>query len=122
MATIRLFVYGTLKRGMPKNGYLAGQEYLGPARTEVGYRLYDCGRYPGLVATADGGVIDGELWRVGEAILPQLDAYEGVPDLYQRGEVRLQDVHGPVITYFYVADVTRLEDCGRSWPPNRSNG
>ncbi len=113
----RVFVYGTLKRGMPKNHYLSGQEYLGAARTAPRYRLYDCGRYPGLVASADGRAIDGELWSVDQAILPQLDAYEGVPDLYERREVELQDVEAPVLTYIYVRDVSRLNDCGCSWPP-----
>jgi gamma-glutamylcyclotransferase (GGCT)/AIG2-like uncharacterized protein YtfP len=116
MATIQLFVYGTLKRGQRNNRLLAGQEFVSVARTVPGYRLYDCGAYPGLVAdAASGGVVQGELWRVGEEALPDLDAYEGVPDLYARRNVEVEGIAGPVIAYFYERDVSAFRDCGGMW-------
>jgi gamma-glutamylcyclotransferase (GGCT)/AIG2-like uncharacterized protein YtfP len=113
---ILLFVYGTLKRGHRNHRHLAGQEYVGPACTVARYRLFDCGAYPGLVDAPVGGMsIDGELWRVHVAALPDLDVFEDVPDTFERRVVALQDVAGPVFAYFYVRDVSKLGDCGNSW-------
>ena len=56
-----VFVYGTLKRGGENHRFLAGQSFLGPARTGPGWQLYQIDGYPGLVAeTADGTSRD--LW------------------------------------------------------------
>lgn len=41
-----LFVYGTLQRGRVNHGQLAGQRFVGPARTVPGFRLYDLGAIP----------------------------------------------------------------------------
>ena len=42
----RVFVYGTLKRGGSNHSFLAGQRYLGPARTPPGFTLHSLGDYP----------------------------------------------------------------------------
>jgi gamma-glutamylaminecyclotransferase len=85
MSTL-LFVYGTLKRGFSNHGHIAGQKFIGLARTTPGYRLYDLGGYPGLVAKSDDhdGVV-GEVWSVDEEALQRLDRFEGVHEgLYRR--------------------------------------
>ena len=74
----RLFVYGTLKRGQGRSALLAGQTFLGEARTEPHYRLYSNGAFPCLVEAEDGVSIQGELWKVDDACLVRLDAVEGV--------------------------------------------
>ncbi len=112
-----LFVYGTLKRGLRNHVLLAGQEYLGPARTLPGYRLYHCGPYPGLVPVAEGAEVDGELWRVDGPTLRRLDEFEGVPSVFDRRAIMLEGRAEPVFVYLYVKDVSGYPECA-SWPPD----
>src|SRR5262249_19328112 len=76
-----LFVYGSLRRtgSHPMAGYLAGcAGHLGPAGMPG--RLYDLGRYPGLIEPAqEGEWVHGEVYVLTDpdTILPVLDGYEG---------------------------------------------
>jgi gamma-glutamylaminecyclotransferase len=81
-----LFVYGTLKRGCKNHAHLAGQTYLGEARSVAGYRLYDLGDYPGMIADpSDSEGVTGEVWSVDAPTLAHLDDFEGVAEgLYRR--------------------------------------
>lgn len=87
----QLFIYGTLKRGCSNHRVLAGQTFLGNARTAAGYRLYDFGEYPGMIAVAnDQQGVTGELWSVEPDVIAKLDAFEGLPEgLYRRERVTL---------------------------------
>lgn len=87
---VRLFVYGTLKRGGSNAARLRGARFVGETRTAIGYELVDLGAWPGLRVGGFGGV-DGELWDVPRGELPALDAFEGAPSLFRRGRVRLAD-------------------------------
>jgi gamma-glutamylaminecyclotransferase len=85
----RVFVYGTLRRGQPAHGYVAGFP-LEAAQTRG--RLYAMpGDYPALVL--DGpGIVVGEVVEVDGATLTQLDAYEAVDTgLYRRERIPLVD-------------------------------
>lgn len=113
---MRLFVYGSLKRGFRHHEELAGLECLGEVATAPGYRLVRYGDYPALVrlhpsaaepGASDGprarderralevgveaGVVQGELYAVPEDRLPALDAFEECPSLYQRESIELSD-------------------------------
>lgn len=91
MSTL-LFVYGTLKRGCCNHAHLAGQTFVGPARTQPGCRLHDLGGYPGIAAHAQDreGVI-GEVWSVDAGCLRALDHFEGVHEgLFRREPWPLQ--------------------------------
>lgn len=90
-----VFVYGTLKRGGSNHAHLAGQLFLGEARTVAGFTLYSLGEYPGLVADeADKTGVTGELWAVDAACLERLDILEGVSEgLYSRDPARLAPPH-----------------------------
>ena len=75
-----LFVYGTLRRstGHPMNALLRLSRFIG-----AGYaagRLYDLGRYPGMVPPrAPGDRVRGEVYRLRRTslTLQRLDDYEG---------------------------------------------
>jgi len=85
----RLFVYGSLMVGQPSAHLLAGAAFIGPAATTAGYTLLALPPgYPGL---RPGGAtsVRGELFTVGPALLERLDAFEGHPDLFGRGQVHL---------------------------------
>ncbi len=129
-----IFIYGTLKRGQKRAAVLEGQQFLGEVVTAPFYRLFDTGSYPALVecsggveTDASGGPVEGELWRVDDACLAELDRIECVPDLYRRGPVAIAEVVGAdadshfeaseqVETYFYQRSTEGLRDCGRCWP------
>ncbi len=77
-----LFVYGTLRRGCPT----PMAEWLGSTASWIGMaqirgRLYRLDGYPGLVPDENGGLVQGDLFRLpdgaaGDALLARLDAYE----------------------------------------------
>lgn len=116
---IRLFVYGTLKRGDVRAGFLNGQAFIRVAQTEPKYRLFNVGTYPALVEAQPIGVeglaIQGELWEVDRACLARLDLEEGVDEgLYERRDVELCGL-GRALAYFYLRSVEGLPDCGERW-------
>lgn len=82
-----IFVYGTLKRGCCNHHFLAGQQFVGEARTAPGFRLYDLGGHPGLVGQPDDTAgVAGEVWAVDAGALVRLDALEGVAEGWYRRE------------------------------------
>jgi gamma-glutamylaminecyclotransferase len=89
MASVRLFVYGSLKRGGRHHDQLAGAVFVGQATTLPGYRLEPLGEYLALVNTGPelATTVAGEVFEVDESKLSALDAFEG--DAYERGKVRL---------------------------------
>jgi gamma-glutamylaminecyclotransferase len=110
-----VFVYGTLKRGGENHRFLAGQRFLGEARTEPAFRLYLLDGYPGMVAGAPGLSIAGEAWEVDAAALARLDELEGTAEgLYARVPVRLLAPHAglAVETYLYLQGVAGRTDLG----------
>ena len=102
----RVFVYGTLKRGGGNHSFLAGQQFLGAARTPPGFTLYLLGDYPGMVpAAGDQAGVTGEVWAVDDACLARLDELEGVDEgLYERVSIKLLVPYAdqPIETYLYL--------------------
>ncbi len=94
----RVFVYGTLLRGEVNHHLLGGAEFLGPHRTDACFTLYDLGAYPGL-SRGGGTAVAGEVYRVGEADMHQLDRLEDYPRLYDR--VLIPSPYGRAWMYVY---------------------
>jgi gamma-glutamylaminecyclotransferase len=117
MSRTVLFVYGTLKSGEQSNGLLAGQEFVGPARTLPLYRLHGLGWHPGLVLDrANGLAVHGELWAVDTATLAKLDEYEGTPEWFRREAIAISDHFGEVQAYFFNGVVPADAPTGDRWP------
>lgn len=114
-----VFVYGTLKQGGSNHRHLAGQQFLGEARTIPGYQLYALGDYPGMVLTPKGTrEIKGEVWKVDATCLAQLDLLEGVNEgLYERVPVKLADpFHEQTVeTYLYLLSLEGRRPLGSEW-------
>ena len=116
-----VFVYGTLQSGGTLHEHLAGQEFVGTARTLADYRLYRIDWYPGLVDAAtsqEGLAIHGVVWDVDDAALRVLDEVEEVDSgLYERRPLRLQSPFDQmeVISYFFCGDVEGCSDNGDRW-------
>jgi|AGTN01.1.fsa_nt_gi Uncharacterized conserved protein len=80
-ASIIIFVYGTLMKGMGNHDfYLSDSRYLGKGVLD-GYRLYELGSYPGIKA-GDGSVL-GEVYEVTPRTLDGLNELEGEGFLYK---------------------------------------
>ncbi|WP_146504092.1 gamma-glutamylcyclotransferase family protein [Rubinisphaera italica] len=113
-----LFVYGTLKRGYCRDHYLQKAKFIGEAKTEASYLLYDCGEYPGLVHDPNGHNIEGELYEISENAWLTLDEVEGVSfNLYQRATVELLAPYHEmnVQSYLYLRSTNGLKKCGQRW-------
>jgi gamma-glutamylaminecyclotransferase len=112
-----IFVYGTLKRGLPNHDLLAGQQFEGVARTLPQYRLVDSGPYPCMVEDRQRGVaVQGEIWRVDDDTLARLDEFEDVPGLFVRREIDVANISTPIFAYLYQGDIAGMKDCGDCWP------
>jgi gamma-glutamylcyclotransferase (GGCT)/AIG2-like uncharacterized protein YtfP len=125
---MRIFVYGTLKRGLSNHGWMAGQQFIAEARTEPVYRMVDCGGYPGMFPVEKDGVsIQGEIWEVDDAGRTKLDVLESVEEgEYALEQVQLQtlgrdDFSGvmkhstPVFTYIYKGPLQEKPETGTDW-------
>jgi len=120
-----VFVYGTLKRGGANHRQLAGQTFLGTARTGPGYRIFDLGSYPGLVVQPDDrSGVAGEVWSVDEACLRRLDEFEGLSvGLYLRLPIPLLPPFADrvVEAYVYPHDVAGRPELGGNWQEKPAN-
>ena len=118
MSTL-LFVYGTLKRGCRNHPHMAGQTFVGTARTPPGFRLFDLGGYPGMVPRQEDQVgVVGEVWSVDDDALRRLDEFEGVDEeLYRRVVFALQPPFADQTVYAYVSplEVTGRREVGSEW-------
>jgi gamma-glutamylcyclotransferase (GGCT)/AIG2-like uncharacterized protein YtfP len=100
--TFRLFVYGTLKRGGVRHHVLAGQSFLGDARTRPFYNLFDFTEHPALVnVISDGRRIHGEMYRVATSLLGVLDEMEDAPHLFRLEAIEIEGSSEPVFAYLY---------------------
>lgn len=89
-----VFVYGTLKRRYGNNCLLRTSEFVGEAATIEPMCIYDVGiPVVTLAKTAElkeyALPIVGEVYRVSDSVLSDLDILEGHPDLYTRIEKRV---------------------------------
>jgi allophanate hydrolase len=80
-AETALFCVGAHMSGLALNHEITGLggRLLGPARTAPCYRLYDLGRRPGLVRSAGGATIDGEVWALPTSAIGALLARVAAP-------------------------------------------
>ena len=116
---MRVFVYGTLKRGGSNHAWMRDQIFVGEAFTLPRYRLYDLGGYPGLVLDpAQGLSVQGEVWEVDAEGLRGLDHLEDVEGgEYVREPIPLlppfdrETVEG----YRYLRSITDCRDLGARW-------
>lgn len=89
--TVRLFVYGSLKRGFPlHSSWLKDQEFVGPAELK-GFSLLSLGAYPGLIS-----VNNDDFSVIGEVFNVVADTFEELKDMeesvgYSTVEVELAD-------------------------------
>jgi gamma-glutamylaminecyclotransferase len=112
---IYTFLYGTLQSGEPNHHVLVDARFVKLARTLPMFELVDLGEYPALL---EGGhvCVEGEVWEISRETISLLDQFEGVPNLYRRSIIALED---GTRAEAYVWASGRLEDrpriAGGSW-------
>ncbi len=92
-----LFCIGAHMSGLPLNAQVTalGGRFIREVRTRAEYRLYDLGNRPGLVRTAAGAAIAGEVWALPRTAVGAL--LELVPPPLGFGTVALED--GPCLGF-----------------------
>jgi gamma-glutamylcyclotransferase (GGCT)/AIG2-like uncharacterized protein YtfP len=104
-----VFVYGTLRAGEINDINLAAARHairaprlVGPS--SVAGRLFDFGRYPGMIADAHAAPVLGDVYEIDEALVPVLDeieeVYPGVEGQFVSRQVSLE-VQGAQIECLY---------------------
>lgn len=87
---MKLFVYGSLKRGKHNHDILKNAKFLTQAFIKSGYNMYV--KYlPYLIEEPGGMGVLGELYEIDEATLRMCDYIEGHPILYKRETVWVTD-------------------------------
>lgn len=92
---IHLFVYGTLRphfRSEWGQMMLEGAVNIGAGSTPG--VMYDLGAFPAVVFAEGSDRVFGDVLRISEKQLPQLDRYEGHPHLFERREVTVLTTNG----------------------------
>ncbi len=117
-----VFVYGTLRAGEINDiGRAAARHRIEAPRligtASVRGRLYDFGRYPGLVLDATAGFVHGDIYEIDAALVPVLDeieeVYPGVDGLFKSRQLTVA-VDGRNLTcLFYPVDAESVSGLPR---------
>ena len=83
---IRVFVYGTLKRGQRNDHFLRDAEFVGEYRTRKIYSMYQFEDYPAVCLNGKHA-IQGEVYHINQRQFKMLDDLEWYPHFYQRLEI-----------------------------------
>ena len=88
-----VFIYGTLKQGCRNHDKLKGAKFIGRAQTATEYSMYSyADQFPYLTQRPSLNMhkVYGELYEVDDALLGELDTFEGVEDdFYYRDNVNV---------------------------------
>jgi gamma-glutamylcyclotransferase (GGCT)/AIG2-like uncharacterized protein YtfP len=93
---MKLFVYGTLKKGYQNSYYLKDAKFLGEFTTDPIFSMYSFGAYPGVSENGNTAII-GEIYEVDKKQLASIDCLEWYPHYYQR--VKIETSFGEVWMY-----------------------
>jgi gamma-glutamylcyclotransferase (GGCT)/AIG2-like uncharacterized protein YtfP len=74
---LRLFVYGTLRKGGVSANYLEGQQLMHQNLSLSGFAMYDAGWYPFVIPAGPESFIMGDVYEVEKSMMPALGSYEG---------------------------------------------
>lgn len=84
----RVFVYGTLKRGIGNHHLLADSQFIGNAYTVDTFKMYSVG-FPIIMPDDDGFAVYGEVYDVDDDTLKRLDNLEAEGTMYDRQKINV---------------------------------
>ncbi len=91
---MRVFVYGTLKRGHGNNALLRTSPFVAEGHTKHPYVMYSTGGFPVVSDRVPDDTaalsVKGEIFEIDERTLRSLDGLEGYPRMYGRQEVDVE--------------------------------
>lgn len=100
---MRIFVYGSLRTSKGNSHWMTNAQLLGNYTIE-NYQLYSLGHYP--CAVPGNGTVQGEVYRIDNATLAELDALRTVGGEYARQLI--QTPYGSAWMYVYQRSVDGL--------------
>jgi gamma-glutamylcyclotransferase (GGCT)/AIG2-like uncharacterized protein YtfP len=92
---IKVFVYGTLRKGQGNNYLLKEADFIGEAKTKDKYAMYASG-IPYVVEDKPVSRITGEIFSVNQEELMRLDRLEGHPQWYRRRVIPVTTEDGAI--------------------------
>lgn len=109
---MKVFVYGTLKKGFHNHRCMEGAAFVRETHLSTPFRMFDTGGFPVLLPATEnkpGYFPTGELYelpegRTGELILARLDRLEGEGNMYHRRIFR--DAEGEAVSVYIGDDRT----------------
>ncbi len=107
----KVFVYGTLRKGFWNHVLLKDSEFV-EERWLPGFRIHGAG-IPFMVRTEnENDKVYGEIYKVDDETLQQLDWLEGHPDWYVRQEVDEEGVQAYVMpeTHAYATELQWIDN------------
>lgn len=117
---MKVFVYGTLKRGFSNHHILSGRSSLVSSDASIdGFKLFDLGAFPAAIMSADANDrIHGEVFEIHHDklghTLAALDRLEGHPTFYERQRREAIDetgLHHDVSVYVFLNHVRGAKLC-----------
>lgn len=116
MFKVALFAYGSMKEGFRNHWRLEGQKKIGEAATLKRYGMHPSYsfRFPYAIETKEEFAISGELYEIQEALLEELDVFEGVPKHYYRQSIEVV-CDGEIYTaYMYFRSKDNPSPCAQN--------
>ena len=102
-----IFVYGSLRAGLPLNDALSNSSFIQTVKSESKYTMYDLGAFPCIRKNGETSIV-GDLYSVDDDTLARLDMIEGIPTLYQRDFIDIKGWDNPdteIYAYFFSNEV-----------------
>ena len=123
---MKVFVYGTLMKGLSNHFLCSEFDHTAAPASLKGYGLYQVVSYfPGIIEESESMVL-GEVYDIDEVTLKKMDSLEGEGDLYIRKEVTVTSASGEYKAYTYVWNRavdpgTRILLSAQPWRSERRN-
>jgi gamma-glutamylcyclotransferase (GGCT)/AIG2-like uncharacterized protein YtfP len=119
--TYRVFVYGTLKKGLHNHDLLHDSEFFGGAVTVPTYSMISVG-FPVIMADENGKQVSGEIYTADDETLARLDGLEREGSSYDRKliDVMLRLANGERLSgkaFIYVGREDRFAKAFDRGPP-----
>jgi gamma-glutamylaminecyclotransferase len=117
-----VFVYGSLKTGFGNSWHLVDSVKLDDGITEEArFQMISFGNFPAVIRNCGEQSILGELWKVDEKTLNDLDLLEGHPYLYQRQKTNITTLSSGIVfsAWMYTMDAPALEKYRATKDDNR---
>lgn len=108
-----VFVYGTLKRGHRNHRLLEDSWFVGTGSTVAKFDMINSG-FPVLLPNDDGLCVIGEVFKVDDKTLENLDRLEGEGRMYNRKIEKVNLIDGPVDCAIYIGNPEFWADHGES--------